>query len=140
MSDSKKVYGIMCKIGFGKETCVFSKHVKPLRGESDYFDIMSSGKWPNVIDYDRLWIWGIPTDYMKGGETKLSLYDRYLKAITVDANVIPLEMRVSHEGCYEPDYCFPYRSVMNKETLHILETTIGVDAIRDLWRIPDVEA
>jgi hypothetical protein len=60
----------------------------------------------------------------------LLLYDKYLKAITVDADVIPGEIRVSYKGCEDSDYCFPFRNVMNGKTLHILETTIGVDVIR----------
>ena len=60
---------------------------------------MRSGEWPNVMGHDGLWIWGTPSDYMKGGKTKLLLYDRYLKAITVEADVIPEKMTISYEGC-----------------------------------------
>ena len=139
MVDSKKAYGIICKIWFGKETWVFSKHGRIPHGEKDYLDLMRSGEWPNVMGHDGLWIWGTPRDYMKGGKTKLLLYDKYLKAITVDADVIPGEMMVSYDGCDDSDYCFPFRNVMNGKTLHILETPIGVKIIQDLPGSPNFE-
>lgn len=58
------------------------------------------------------------------------LYDKYLKTITVDVGVIPDKMMVSYKGCEESEYYFLIRNVMNGKTLHILETTIGVDVIR----------
>lgn len=137
MSVKNEVYGIICKIWFGRETWVFSKHGHIPRGEKDYLDLMRSGEWPNVMGHDGLWIWGTPSDYMKGGKTKLLLYDRYLKAITVEADVIPEKMTISYEGCEESDYCFPFRNVMNSKTLHILETPINVKIIRDLHGLPN---
>ena len=38
---------------------------------------------------------------MRRGKTKLLLYDKYLKAITVDANVLPERMYVCYEVCIE---------------------------------------
>ena len=137
MSNSNKVYGIICKIWFGKETWVFSKHDKIPRGEKDYLDLMRSGEWPNVMGHNGLWIWGTPRDYMKGGKTKLLLYDKYLEGITVDVDVIPEKMWESHEGCREGDYCFPFRNVMNEKTLHILETPIEVEIIRNIPGFPN---
>ncbi len=139
MSDSNKIYGIICKIWFGRETWVFSKHGRIPKGERDYLDLMCSGEWPNVMGHDGLWIWGTPRDYMRGGKTKLLLYDKHLKAITVDADVIPDKMIVSHEGCEESDYCFPFRNVMNENTLHILDNPIGVGMIRNLPGSPNFE-
>ena len=139
MSQSKQVYGIICKIWFGKETWVFSKHGRIPRGESDYLDLMRSGEWPDEMGHDGFWIWGTPRDYMKSRKTKLLLYDKYLKSITVDVDIIPEKMIVSDEGCEEAEYCFPFRNVMNETTLHILETPIGMDVIRDLPGIPDFE-
>jgi hypothetical protein len=52
MSKGKQVYGIICKIWFGKETWVFSKQSRIPRGESDYLDLMRSGEWPNVMEHD----------------------------------------------------------------------------------------
>jgi len=97
---------------------------------------MCSKERPTVMGHDVFWIWSTPSDYMKGGKAKLLLYDRYLKAITVDADVIPEKMKESYEGCEESDYCFPFRNVMNEETLHILETPIGVGLIRNLPGMP----
>jgi hypothetical protein len=119
-----------------EETWVFSKHDRIPLGESDYLDPMRSKEWPNVIGRDGLWIWSTPSDYMKGGKAKLLFYDRYLKAINVDAYVIPEKMKESYEGCEESDYCFPFRNVMNEETLHLLETPIGVGLIRNLPGMP----
>lgn len=132
MSSEKEVYGIICKIWFGKETGVFSKDDKIPRGERDYLDLMRSGDWPNVMGHNGLWIWGTPTDYMKGGKTKLLLYDKRKEAITVDADVIPDKMVEINEGCDDSEYCFPFRNVINEKTLHILENPIGLEIIQNL--------
>ena len=134
--ESGYIYGIICKIWFGKETWVFSKHGKIPKGESDYLDLMRSGEWPNVMGHDGMWIWGTPRNYMNGGKTKLLLYDKYLQAITVDVDVIPEKMKESYKGCKEGDYCFPFRNVMNEVTLNILDKPIAVKLIRDLPGIP----
>ena len=133
MKGEDEIYGIICKIWFGRETWVFSKNHKVPEGESDYLDLMKSGEWPNVMGHAGKWIWGTPSDYMRGGKTKLLLYDKYLKAITVDANVLPELMYVSYEGCVEEEYCFPFRNVMDEKTLKILENPIEVDRI---WNLP----
>lgn len=139
MSTTKKVYGIICKIWFGKETWVFSKHGKIPPGEEDYLDLMRSGKWPEVMGDNGLWTWGTPKDYMHGGKTKLLLYDKLQKAITVDVDVIPEQMTVGYEGCDDSEYCFPFRNVMNEKTLQILKNPIGVDIIRNLPGSPSFE-
>ena len=136
MSNTKKEYGVICKIWFGKETWVFSKHDVLPHGESDYLDLMRTGEWPNVMGHDDLWIWGTPTNYMKGGRTKLLLYDKFQEAITVITNVIPNEMKENYEGCEDSDYCFPFRNVMDESTLDILKTPIDLKIIRNIPGVP----
>ncbi len=62
MSNTKKEYGVICKIWFGKETWVFSKHDVLPHGESDYLDLMRTREWPNVMDENTLDILKPPID------------------------------------------------------------------------------
>ena len=73
----------------------------------------------------------------EGGKTKLLHYDKFLKAITVDVDVIPDKMEVTYEGCEESDFCFPLRNVMDENTLDILENPIGLEIIRNIPGIPN---
>ncbi|MGP6239351.1 hypothetical protein ACNF40_02905 [Cuniculiplasma sp. SKW4] len=128
----KKDFGVICKIWFGKESWVFSEHDVVPEGERDYLDLMRTGDWPNVMGHNGLWIWGTPRNYMKGRRTKLLLYDKFQKAITVIANVIPREMEEKHEGCKDSEYCFPFRNVMDESTIDILENPIELEVIRNI--------
>lgn len=73
MSVKNEIYGIICKIWFGKETWVFSKHGDIAPEERDYLNIMCSGECPDMMSHDCLWVWGTPRNYMKGENKVVAL-------------------------------------------------------------------
>ena len=132
--EDRKHFGIICKIMLcEKDAQVFNKDMCPESDELDYRDLMRSGKFPERYGEDGEWQWGTPSDYMKGGRTKLLLYDRHERAITVESDVTPERMHIEKCEC-DPDteVHFHYRNVMDPNTIKVLEKPIPKREIQEL--------
>ena len=136
MREDRQHYGIICKIMLCEpDAGVYNNHLCPECGKDDYRDLMRNGLWRER--YSRCgkleWEWGTPSDYMNGGRTKLLLYDRHEKAITVDVDVIPDKMCIEECDCpSETKVHFHYRNILNHDTLRVLKDPIPRERIQKL--------
>lgn len=130
--EDRNHFGIISKIMLcERDARVFNRNMCPKHAKDDYRDLMNSGTWPERHGTGEDWEWGTPSDYMKGGRTKLLLYDRYEGAITVQANVFPGRMWIEECDC-DPNTKthFHYRNIMDPKTVQVLENPIPRATIR----------
>ena len=126
-------FGIICKIWFGDESGVYNKKEYPL--EEDYRELMRTGKWKSShgCSGGNKFEWGTPRPYMAGGRTKLLLYDKIEKAITVDATVKQDEYYYCDDDCNEEEeFCFKHRNIIDEGRLKVLDIVIPLETIRKL--------
>ena len=127
-------YGIICKIMLCEEDAeVYNKKLCPEHAKEDYRDLLRSGEWPNRHGSNGRWEWGTPSHYMRNGRTKLLLYDREEKAITVEVDVIP-EGFVEEKCECDPTvkHHFHFRNLMDPKSVRALSDPISLKKIQQL--------